>query len=92
MVPRTHRIVAAVVTTGCLLSSIAVAATTNPITGYSLSTWAERDGVPLASVFAIAQDNQEYLWLGTTSGLVRFDGFRFLTADALELNQLLQLY
>ena len=41
------------------------------------------DGVPIGPVYAIAQDAEGYLWLGTTRGVVRFDGARFTPWDAI---------
>src|SRR6516162_11415994 len=34
-------------------------------------------GIPRGHVLAIAQTGDGYLWIGTDSGLVRFDGFSF---------------
>lgn len=45
---------------------------------YTVTSWTERDGMPSSYVRDIAQDQQGYLWLATYSGLVRFDGARFL--------------
>ena len=45
-----------------------------PAVRYALAAWStEQSG----DVFAIAQDLDGYLWLGTQDGLVRFDGTRF---------------
>ena len=49
----------------------------NLLTGYSLTSWNEGDGHPLGTVYAMVQDPQGYLWLGTDAGLFRFDGSRF---------------
>lgn len=40
------------------------------------TSWTMKDGAP-NEIFAIAQTTDGYLWLGTTAGLVRFDGVRF---------------
>src|SRR6188474_2963785 len=49
-------------------------ADTPPEIRYALATWStEQSG----DVFAIAQDLEGYLWLGTPDGPVRFDGTRF---------------
>ncbi len=40
-----------------------------------------QDGLPEQVVQAFAQTADRYLWIGTTGGLVRFDGERFLTFD-----------
>jgi len=46
--------------------------------GYSLTSWTDGDGRPLGAVYAIAQHHDGYLWIGAESGLLRFDGSRFL--------------
>jgi signal transduction histidine kinase/ligand-binding sensor domain-containing protein len=48
------------------------------LTDYTITSWGQRDGFPLGSTWAIAQDDDGYLWLGTDAGLFRFDGVRFL--------------
>ncbi|MDP5149002.1 sensor histidine kinase [Rheinheimera baltica] len=48
--------------------------------------WAERfsrlgvdDGLPNATIYSVQQDKTGYLWLGSTnSGLLRYDGYRFV--------------
>jgi len=40
------------------------------------TSWTLKDGAP-TEIFAIAQTIDGYLWLGTTTGLVRFDGIHF---------------
>ncbi|MFD1952150.1 two-component regulator propeller domain-containing protein [Sphingomonas arantia] len=40
------------------------------------TAWTSRDGAP-PEIWALAQSNDGYLWLGTGSGLYRFDGARF---------------
>jgi signal transduction histidine kinase/ligand-binding sensor domain-containing protein len=44
---------------------------------YICQTWTRQSGLPAAGISAIAQTGDGYLWLGTQSGLVRFDGVRF---------------
>ncbi|MGV8922929.1 MAG: two-component regulator propeller domain-containing protein [Thermomonas sp.] len=46
---------------------------------YVRDTWSLQEGLPQISVQAIAQDRRGYLWIGTQSGLARFDGIRFVT-------------
>jgi signal transduction histidine kinase/streptogramin lyase len=50
----------------------------NVLTDYVLTSWNERDGLPSATITALAQDLDGYLWVGTTVGLFRFDGIRFV--------------
>src|SRR3954469_15405361 len=45
---------------------------------YVVSSWAHRDGLPSTLIYAIAQTRDGYLWLGTSDGLVRFDGITFV--------------
>jgi ligand-binding sensor domain-containing protein/signal transduction histidine kinase len=52
-----------------------------PSVGYTERTWQMQDGLPEQVVQAFAQTVDRYLWIGTTGGLLRFDGERFLTFD-----------
>jgi signal transduction histidine kinase/ligand-binding sensor domain-containing protein len=45
---------------------------------YALSVWATEKGLPPGDVFAVNQDAEGYLWIGTPTGLLRFDGSRFV--------------
>lgn len=44
---------------------------------YTHDFWGAEQGFPGGTVYAVAQTNDGYLWLGTEKGLVRFDGLRF---------------
>ncbi len=48
---------------------------------YIQQSWQNEQGLPENSVTAIAQTRDGYLWLGTESGLARFDGSRFTVYD-----------
>jgi ligand-binding sensor domain-containing protein len=48
-------------------------------THYVLNTWSIQDGLPQITALSLAQDRVGYLWVGTQSGLARFDGVRFVT-------------
>jgi signal transduction histidine kinase/ligand-binding sensor domain-containing protein len=41
------------------------------------TTWTESGHGPLTGIDAIAQDRDGYIWLGSASGLFRFDGVKF---------------
>lgn len=41
--------------------------------------WSTQAGLPQVSGNAIAQDGMGYIWVGTQTGLARFDGVRFTT-------------
>ena len=59
----------------CLLAGACVANTlTSP--QYHHTAWTMQDGSP-ADVWALAQGRDGYLWLGTGTGLYRFDGVQF---------------
>jgi signal transduction histidine kinase/ligand-binding sensor domain-containing protein len=49
--------------------------------GYTRRVWQMADGLPENTVQAFAQTPDHYLWIGTTGGLVRFDGERFVIFD-----------
>lgn len=55
---------------------------------YTFTTWTDKDGLPPGSIRAFAQDADGYLWLGGDSGVVRFDGLRFMPWDGLGLDPL----
>jgi ligand-binding sensor domain-containing protein/anti-sigma regulatory factor (Ser/Thr protein kinase) len=43
--------------------------------------WQVQQGLPQAWIHSIVQTRDGYLWLGTQTGLVKFDGVRFTTID-----------
>lgn len=47
------------------------------ISQYGYSVWSRQNGLPANTVNVIIQTQDGYLWLGTTAGLLRFDGVRF---------------
>ena len=47
------------------------------LTQYVHRIWQVQQGLPEASIFSILQTGDGFLWLGTQTGLVRFDGVRF---------------
>ncbi|NIO81062.1 MAG: helix-turn-helix domain-containing protein [Candidatus Aminicenantes bacterium] len=49
---------------------------------YQHDVWNMDDGLPCNNVFSIAQTPDGYLWLGTSYGLVRFDGADFEVYDS----------
>lgn len=49
--------------------------------GYTRKLWQTQDGLPEQTVQAFAQTRDRYLWIGTTGGLLRFDGARFTLFD-----------
>ena len=49
--------------------------------GYTRHIWQASDGLPEQTVQAFAQTRDGYLWIGTSGGLVRFDGVHFTVFD-----------
>ena len=54
----------------------------NVLSDYTLTSWSRKDGLT-GPVWTIAQDANGFLWLGTDDGLIRFDGVRFVSWEAL---------
>lgn len=52
-----------------------------PLAQFGSRLWQTADGLPHSSVQAIAQTSDGYLWVGTSKGLARFDGMRFVTFE-----------
>jgi len=44
---------------------------------FTIRSWRSQDGLPEETVQAFAQTPDGYLWVGTSGGLLRFDGARF---------------
>ena len=45
---------------------------------YVRASWSIQDGLPQISALAIEQDRDGYIWVGTQTGLARFDGVQFV--------------
>lgn len=48
-----------------------------PLLSYTFKTWTVEEGLPQNSVLCLLQDKTGYIWFGTQSGLVKFDGVAF---------------
>ena len=62
-----------------LLACCTCAFALNPdldVSQYAHTAWRIRDGFPKGVIYSIAQTPDGYLWLGTESGLLRFDGVK----------------
>jgi ligand-binding sensor domain-containing protein/signal transduction histidine kinase len=49
--------------------------------GFTRKVWQTQDGLPEQTVQAFAQTPDHYLWIGTTGGLLRFDGAHLTIYD-----------
>jgi ligand-binding sensor domain-containing protein len=52
------------------------------ISQYLHTSWAQEEGSALPPIHSLAQTADGYLWLGTSTGLIRFDGMRFVEWSA----------
>jgi ligand-binding sensor domain-containing protein len=68
------RIIAAL----CVLTAATVLAA-DPNQTWRVRPWQSDDGLPDNSVAGLAQTPEGYIWVGTPSGLARFDGIQFET-------------
>jgi ligand-binding sensor domain-containing protein/signal transduction histidine kinase len=75
---RSSRRIAVCLAAIAMLASVALAAAPS---GYTRKLWQTQDGLPEQTVQAFAQTPDHYLWIGTTGGLLRFDGARFTVFD-----------
>ena len=55
----------------------AVAGPVPGLNDFTVTTWAENDGLVASRITAIEQDANGFLWVGTDAALFRFDGVRF---------------
>lgn len=66
--------------TGWLMVSAPAADVTNA-PNYFMRVWLVEKGLPQNKVTSVVQTQDGYLWVGTYSGLARFDGMRFTVFD-----------
>jgi ligand-binding sensor domain-containing protein/signal transduction histidine kinase len=67
------------------MQAVAMLAAGTPWLGageYSHRIWRAEDGLPRNRIQAIDQTPDGYLWIGTSGGLARFDGVRFVVFDS----------
>ncbi len=68
-----------------LLSALAVRALaldpSQPVSSYSRTRFTKEDGLPSSTVNVVLQTRNGFLWVGTNSGLARFDGTHFTTIE-----------
>ena len=57
---------------------------------YKIDGWQEEHGLPISAVQALHQSRDGMLWVGTGSGLARFNGLRFVRVESAQLPLLSQ--
>jgi signal transduction histidine kinase/ligand-binding sensor domain-containing protein len=73
-----RRLVLGTVTLACVLAlPAASAAASRLFDEYALTSWTDDEGLFGGWIVGLAQDSHGYLWIGTVSGLIRFDGLNF---------------
>jgi signal transduction histidine kinase/ligand-binding sensor domain-containing protein len=58
------------------------------LTQYVHRIWQTQGGLSQASIYVVTQARDGYIWVGTQSGVARFNGIDFLPIHALESNSL----
>jgi ligand-binding sensor domain-containing protein/anti-sigma regulatory factor (Ser/Thr protein kinase) len=53
------------------------------LTQYAHRIWTVQQGLPTGTIYDIWQAHDGFLWLGTQTGLVRFDGVRYTPAETI---------
>ena len=66
----------------CAISALALDSNRR-LTQYVHRIWTAQQGLPPGTILDIWQSRDGFLWLGTQTGLVRFDGVRFTPAEML---------
>lgn len=82
---KAYVLVAALAIAGAIEATANAADLRNVLGDYGLTSWGQKDGLNSSVIWAIAQDHDGYIWLGTDAGAVRFDGVRFLPWDQIVL-------
>jgi signal transduction histidine kinase/ligand-binding sensor domain-containing protein len=54
----------------------------SPLDFLYVRSWSSNEGLPTSSVTSVIQSQDGYIWIGTQSGLVRFDGIDFKTYNS----------
>lgn len=66
---------------GSWLGYGSLAAPVSAAPNYFMRAWQSENGLPQNKVTSVVQTRDGYLWVGTYSGLARFDGMRFTVYD-----------
>src|SRR5262245_56725631 len=73
-----RRVWLVVLVTGSFAASAQADDPVRPLSQYAHTAWRVQDGSLSGTPNAIAQTSDGYLWVGTSTGLLRFDGIRFV--------------
>lgn len=65
-----------------LLGSLLVGAASSRAQSYHFRAYSVREGLAQSNVYSAMQDREGYIWLGTASGVSRFDGQAFVNYTA----------
>jgi signal transduction histidine kinase/ligand-binding sensor domain-containing protein len=64
-----------------MFATAALSSSFSAVPNYLVRGWQAEEGLPQNKVTAVVQTQDGYLWVGTYSGLARFDGMRFAVFD-----------
>ncbi|NNF04913.1 MAG: hypothetical protein HKN17_10655 [Rhodothermales bacterium] len=78
-IPSPRWIALSCVVVACALLRVPGAEARQGVPAPQFDRFSVEEGLSQSSVFALRQDSHGFLWVGTTGGLNRFDGTRFLT-------------
>ena len=62
-------------------ASAAVSSSPPALRDYAVDRWTTADGLPHNSIRGMAQSADDYLWIGTWEGVVRYNGREFVVLD-----------
>src|SRR5580700_9098971 len=60
------------------LLAVCVAQADSKLGDFTITRWTRENGLPGNSVTCLVQTRDGFLWVGTTTGLARFDGVKFV--------------
>ncbi|HEY9031262.1 MAG TPA: ATP-binding protein [Kangiella sp.] len=60
--------------------------TTHAIANIHFNNFTQEEGLPDNKVWAITQDNNGFIWVGTGNGLAKFDGYKFTSYNLTDTN------
>ncbi len=67
----------------CATGSLLALDPSRTLTQYVHRIWTVQQGLPTGTIYDIWQSHDGFLWLGTQTGLVRFDGVRYTPAETI---------
>jgi len=76
----------------CFSGQVGALDPSQAITRYLHETWGIEKGLEQKDIYALIQTRDQYLWLATSEGLLRFDGYRFQLFSKADIEGLRQSF